>query len=35
LKAMADDPSNAQQARLAGLALKRLYIEHLRQGGAA
>lgn len=35
LKAMADDPSNPGQARLAGLALKRLYIEHLRQGGAA
>lgn len=35
LKAKAEDPSNAQQARLAGMALRRLYIEHLRQGGAA
>ena len=33
LKAMADDTSNPQLAQLAGLALKRLYIEHLRQGG--
>jgi hypothetical protein len=33
LKAMADDPSNPKQAQLAGLALKRLYIEHLRRGG--
>jgi DNA repair exonuclease SbcCD nuclease subunit len=32
LKAMASDPSNASQAHLAGLALKRLYVEHLRQG---
>jgi len=30
---MADDTSNPQLAQLAGLALKRLYIEHLRQGG--
>jgi DNA repair exonuclease SbcCD nuclease subunit len=31
LKAMADDPSNQMQARLASLALRRLYLEHLRQ----
>jgi DNA repair exonuclease SbcCD nuclease subunit len=32
LKAMAGDTSNASQAHLAALALKRLYVEHLRQG---
>jgi DNA repair exonuclease SbcCD nuclease subunit len=32
LKTMADDTSNPNQAHLAALALKRLYIEHLRQG---
>jgi DNA repair exonuclease SbcCD nuclease subunit len=32
LKTMADDASNPSQAHLAALALKRLYIEHLRQG---
>jgi DNA repair exonuclease SbcCD nuclease subunit len=35
LKAMAEDTADPQQAKIAGLALKRLYIEHLRQGGAA
>ncbi len=33
LRAMAADPSNAERARIAGIALKRLYIEHLRQEG--
>lgn len=33
LKAMAEDSSNPRQAQIAGLALKRLYVEHLRQGG--
>jgi DNA repair exonuclease SbcCD nuclease subunit len=32
LKAIALDMSNASQANLAALALKRLYVEHLRQG---
>jgi hypothetical protein len=32
LKIMANDTSNLSQAHLAALALKRLYIEHLRQG---
>jgi hypothetical protein len=31
LKLMADDSTNPRQAHLAGLALKRLYVEHLRQ----
>jgi hypothetical protein len=31
LKAMAVDPLDAEGARIAGIALKRLYIEHLRQ----
>ncbi len=33
LKAMAEHPSDAEQARLAPLALRRLYIEHLKQAG--
>jgi hypothetical protein len=32
LKAMAEDAANPQQAQLAALALKRLYVEHLRHG---
>ena len=32
LKALVDDTADPRQARLAGLALRRLYIEHLRQG---
>jgi hypothetical protein len=32
LKALGEDMSNKDQALLAALALKRLYIEHLRQG---
>ena len=32
LKAVAADMSNQSQAGLAALALKRLYLEHLRQG---
>jgi hypothetical protein len=32
LKALADDKVDPRQAQLAGLALKRLYIEHLRHG---
>jgi DNA repair exonuclease SbcCD nuclease subunit len=35
LKTMAADTSNPGQAHLAALALKRLYIEHLRQGARA
>lgn len=35
LKAMADDSSNQERARLASLALRRLYIEHLRQAGGS
>ena len=31
LKALAGDTANPQQAQLAALALKRLYVEHLRQ----
>ena len=34
LKAIADDNSNPERARLASLALRRLYIEHLRQAAA-
>jgi DNA repair exonuclease SbcCD nuclease subunit len=33
LKALVSDPSDPHRARLASLALKRLYIEHLRQAG--
>jgi hypothetical protein len=33
LKILAGDPSDPHRARLASLALKRLYIEHLRQAG--
>jgi DNA repair exonuclease SbcCD nuclease subunit len=33
LRAMAADPSDTVRAKIAGIALKRLYIEHLRQGG--
>jgi DNA repair exonuclease SbcCD nuclease subunit len=33
LKAMAADPSDAKRAEIAAIALKRLYIEHLRQAG--
>lgn len=33
LRAMAVDPSDAERAKIAGIALKRLYIEHLRQAG--
>ncbi len=33
LKTLATDSANPMQAQLAGLALKRLYIEHLRVGG--
>lgn len=32
LKTMADDHSDPERARFASLALRRLYIEHLRQG---
>ena len=32
LKTMVGDTSNPSQAHLATLALKRLYIEHVRQG---
>jgi DNA repair exonuclease SbcCD nuclease subunit len=32
LKGLADSKTDSRQAQLAGLALKRLYIEHLRQG---
>lgn len=32
LKTMAEDTSNPRQAQIAGLALRRLYVEHLRQG---
>jgi hypothetical protein len=32
LKAMAGDATNPKQAQLAALALRRLYVEHLRQG---
>jgi hypothetical protein len=35
LKVMADDTSNQERARLASLALRRLYIEHLRQAGGS
>jgi DNA repair exonuclease SbcCD nuclease subunit len=35
LKAMADDNSIPERARLASLALRRLYIEHLRQAAAS
>jgi DNA repair exonuclease SbcCD nuclease subunit len=35
LKAMADDPSDQERARLASLALRRLYLEHLRQAGVS
>ncbi len=35
LKAMAGDNSNQERARLASLALRRLYIEHLRQAGGS
>jgi DNA repair exonuclease SbcCD nuclease subunit len=35
LKAIAADPSDIKRARLASLALRRLYLEHLRQAGAA
>jgi len=34
LKEMADDHSDPERARLASLAIRRLYIEHLRQGTA-
>jgi DNA repair exonuclease SbcCD nuclease subunit len=33
LRAMANDTSDPERARLASLALKRLYLEHLRQAG--
>jgi hypothetical protein len=33
LQAMAEDPTNPRHAQIAALALKRLYVEHLRQGG--
>jgi DNA repair exonuclease SbcCD nuclease subunit len=33
LRTMAADPSDAERAKIAGIALKRLYIEHLRQEG--
>jgi len=32
LRLLAGDTGNSRQAHLAGLALKRLYVEHLRQG---
>ena len=32
LKAMKEDASDSEQARLAALALRRLYLEHLRTG---
>jgi hypothetical protein len=32
LRVLAGDAGNSRQAHLAGLALKRLYVEHLRQG---
>jgi DNA repair exonuclease SbcCD nuclease subunit len=35
LKVMADDRSNPERARLASLALRRLYIEHVRQAGGS
>lgn len=35
LKAMADDRSDQERARLASLALRRLYLEHVRQSGAS
>lgn len=35
LKAMADDHSDPERARLASQALRRLYIEHLRQAGSS
>ena len=35
LKVMADDSSNPENAHLASLALRRLYIEHLRQAGGS
>ena len=35
LKVMAGDASNQSRAHIAALALKRLYIEHLRQGARA
>ncbi len=35
LKAMADDRSDQERARLASLALRRLYLEHLRQAGVS
>jgi len=35
LKAMADDSADPERARLAGLALRRLYLEHLRLGSQA
>lgn len=35
LKAMACDASNQSRAHIAALALKRLYIEHLRQEARA
>lgn len=35
LKAIADDGSDPERARLASLALRRLYIEHLRQAAAS
>jgi hypothetical protein len=34
LNVMANDMSDPARARIAGLALKRLYLEHLREGGA-
>ncbi len=34
LKEMAEDHSDLECARLASLAMRRLYIEHLRQGTA-
>ncbi len=35
LKEIADDHSDPAQARIAALALRRLYVEHLRQAGVA
>ncbi|MBF8305981.1 MAG: repair exonuclease [Acidobacteria bacterium] len=35
LKVMADDRSDQERARLASLALRRLYLEHLRQAGVS
>jgi hypothetical protein len=33
LKVMADDRSQGERSRLASLAMRRLYLEHLREAG--